>query len=89
MGQNHVEDGGIKQVLLLLLLHNRDGSQLLVLFWKTTVSKHGITVVNIQMTLEHGFELYRSTYMWIIFSKYTVSPSYPLVSHSQIQQTMD
>lgn len=85
MRQSHVENGGIKEVLLLLLLHNRDGSQLLVLFWRTTVSKHGITVVKIQLTLEHRFELHRSTYMWIIFNKYTVRPSYSLVSHSQIQ----
>lgn len=30
MGQSHMEDGGIMEVLLLLLLHNTDGSQLFV-----------------------------------------------------------
>ena len=26
----------------------------------------------IQLTLEHGFELHESTYMWIFFNKYSI-----------------
>lgn len=36
-----------------------------------------------------GFELHDSTYMHIIFNKYTVSPLYPGVSYLWIQPTMN
>ena len=40
----------------------------------------------IQLTLEqYGFELYKSTYTWIFFNKYTVGPLYSWDRYQRVE----